>query len=194
MRKAKCYDLLVNQLQFNISERKGFHMGFEKQVVETYRRWENADQAVIATNIVSKLNDMGENTYELRVDALMKCTNTNRDAVCAWLNTSRENVKVPFIKLCMIADYMKVDIIKLMEGHFVGKYEEKFVITRVVGDKEKFLKYFGINEKEAALAYGEEISKTNTEGVIACYTAMFNKRGRMHGGNMRVYKVWNVKQ
>lgn len=70
-------------------------------------------------------------------------------------------------------------------------FEKKFAITKTVGNDEKILKYFGEDEKAAAMAYGAEVAKENTEGVIACIMARFDEDGNMKGSECEVFEVWN---
>lgn len=70
--------------------------------------------------------------------------------------------------------------------------ERKFAVTKVVGNREEVLKVFD-DDKQAALAYGAEVAKTNTEGVITCVKAPFADNGKMAvtGVNIEVFEVWD---
>lgn len=50
---------------------------------------------------------------------------------------------------------------------------KQFAVTRVNGNRETVLKLFGENEKATAIAYGSNIAKENTSGIIACVQALF---------------------
>ncbi|MCD7828052.1 MAG: DUF4205 domain-containing protein [Clostridiales bacterium] len=67
--------------------------------------------------------------------------------------------------------------------------ERKFAVIRVVGNDEEVLKVFD-DDKQAALAYGAEIAKNNTDGVIACVQAFFNEENKMCTSQFRVFEVW----
>lgn len=69
-------------------------------------------------------------------------------------------------------------------------FETKFAVTKTIGNKETFLKFFGEDEKEAAKKYGAEIAKTNTEGVITCLKAQFDEDNHMKDGKCEVFEVW----
>ncbi len=67
--------------------------------------------------------------------------------------------------------------------------KRKFAVTRIVGNDTEVLRVFG-DDKAAAIAYGAEIAKDNTSGVINCVYALFNDEGKMGTHVMRVYEVW----
>ena len=66
---------------------------------------------------------------------------------------------------------------------------KKFAVTRTIGNDEKVLKVFD-DDKESAIAYGAEVAKTNTEGVISCVQGLFNNEGKMCVNYLKVYEVW----
>ncbi len=70
-------------------------------------------------------------------------------------------------------------------------FEKKIAVTKSIGNDEKILKYFGEDEKSAALAYGAEVAKTNTDGVITCIMARFDENGNMKDGECEVFEVWD---
>lgn len=84
---------------------------------------------------------------------------------------------------------MNTDITKLLFG---GKdmFEKKFAVTKTVGNDEKILKYFGEDEKAEALAYGANIAKENSEGVISCILARFDRDGNKKNNECEVFEVW----
>lgn len=50
-----------------------------------------------------------------RVSLLAEVTDTgNIETVRAWFNRSRDNVKIPLLKLCRVSEYAKVDIIDIL--------------------------------------------------------------------------------
>ncbi|MGN0441628.1 MAG: hypothetical protein ACI4FO_02890 [Acutalibacteraceae bacterium] len=69
--------------------------------------------------------------------------------------------------------------------------ERKFAVTRVIGNDEVVLKLFGEDEKSAAIAYGAEIAKHNTSGVIACVQGVFDIERRKMSASSRVFEVWS---
>ena len=77
---------------------------------------------------------------------------------------------------------------------FGGKdmFEKKFAITRTVGNDETILKYFDEDEKAEALAYGADVAKENSEGVIACILARFDEDGNKENNECAVFEVWSI--
>lgn len=86
-----------------------------KIVLELYERWSEIDSDQIADNLRKALNDLGYSTHTGRMDALISVTKSSKHAVYAWINRGRGNVKVPFIKLCMISDGLDIDINRLLK-------------------------------------------------------------------------------
>lgn len=50
----------------------------------------------------------------LRLEKIIEITGSNKQTVYSWFNKSRGNVKIPFFKLCMIAEKLDVDIEELL--------------------------------------------------------------------------------
>ena len=69
-------------------------------------------------------------------------------------------------------------------------YQKKFAVTKVVGNDETILKFFKENEKEAAKAYGAEVAKNNSQGVISCILAWFDENNHIRNGECEVFEVW----
>lgn len=161
-----------------------------KNILELNKLWNDADSNTIADNVEDVLASCGYGTFASRMEKLVTITNSSKHAVYAWLNHGRTNVKIPFLKLCMIADALNTDITKLLSG---GKdmFEKKFAVAKTVGNDEKILKYFGEDEKAAALAYGAEVAKDNTDGVISCILARFDESGNKKNGECEVFEVWD---
>lgn len=72
----------------------------------------------------------------------------------------------------------------------MNMYEKRFAITRTVGNDEVVLKHFGENKKEAAMTYGAEAAKDNTEGIISCILTMIDTKSGKMSSVCRVYNVW----
>ena len=73
---------------------------------------------------------------------------------------------------------------------FEEKLEKKFVVARIHDNDIKVLKRFDLNDKDAAMAYGEKIARTNPVGTISCFTALVAKNGRVVQNEIRIYKSW----
>ena len=68
--------------------------------------------------------------------------------------------------------------------------QRQFAVTRVNGNEETVLKLFGENEKAAAIAYGAEVAKDNTSGIITCVQALFDVERKRMSSSCRVFEVW----
>lgn len=151
--------------------------------------WVRTDSNTITDNVENLLISNGCKTFSERWNKLTEITSSTKHAVYAWLNRGRTNVKIPFLKLCKIAEKYDVEINTLLTG---GKFmfEKKFAVTRTIDSKETVLRFFREDEKEAAMAYGAEVAKTNNKGVIACVLALFDENDNMKNYECKVFEVW----
>lgn len=83
-----------------------------KEYLSLTDKWEETNHMVIASN-VNKY--MIAKYPECKVRSVMhkklsEFTGSSTHATYAWMNKSREDVKVPIIKLCMIAEALNIDI------------------------------------------------------------------------------------
>ena len=69
-------------------------------------------------------------------------------------------------------------------------YQKKFAVVKVLQNKEIILKFFKEDEKEAAKAYGAEVAKTNTQGLITCILAWFDEDNHTRSRECAVFEVW----
>ena len=160
-----------------------------KYILTLNDKWNCTDSNVIADNVEEIMRAEGYDTLNSRLDKLMDITNSTKHAAYAWFNRGRKNVKIPFLKLCAIAEAFNVDIEELLKGE-KNMFEKKFAVTKTVGNNEVILKYFDENAKEEAKAYAAEVAKTNTEGVITCVLARFDADGHMKDGECEVFEVY----
>ena len=58
----------------------------------------------------AKQETISENVRKVLEEKFPEC-----QTVYAWMNKSRNNVKVPLIKLCMIANELDVDVLELLK-------------------------------------------------------------------------------
>lgn len=86
---------------------------FAAQVLQFNSQWENTNQSIIADNVekylYAKYPECKE-SYNIKMDKLMDITKSKKDSIYSWLNRSRENVKVPLLKLCMLAVALDVNV------------------------------------------------------------------------------------
>lgn len=151
--------------------------------------WYNTNSNVIINNVEDLLSTDGYTTPSKRINRLIEITGATKDAVYAWLNRSRNNIKIPFIKLCMIAGEYNIKVSKLLTGgNFM--FKRKFAVTKVVGNNEEIIKFFDENKKEEAIAFGANFAKTNKEGIISCILADFDENNHIKNNECRVFEVW----
>ncbi len=91
---------------------------FATKILKLNERWEDTDKVIIADNIeyyLSKTYLDCETSFNAKWEKLMEITGCKKQAVYAWLNRSRDNVKVPLLKLCQIAAAMGIDVENFLE-------------------------------------------------------------------------------
>ena len=79
-------------------------------------RWAKAKPDVISDNTIKFLGDIYPECKS-NVDKqakLMELTASSKHTVYAWINKSRNDVKIPLIKLCMIAETLNIDIYEFL--------------------------------------------------------------------------------
>ena len=84
------------------------------KILKLNRLWKELDSDVIMNNVEVVLSLKGYKSFSERTEKLAEITNSKLQTVYAWINRGRMDVKVPFIKLCMIANALNVDIEKLL--------------------------------------------------------------------------------
>lgn len=91
---------------------------FAAQVLQFNSQWENTNQSVIADNVekylYAKYPECKE-SYNAKMDKLIDITKSKKDSIYSWLNRSRENVKVPLLKLCILAVALDVNVGDFLE-------------------------------------------------------------------------------
>ena len=85
-----------------------------KNILELNKLWNEAGSNTIADNVEEMLENNGKTSYKAKIETLGEITNSSKHAVYAWLNHGRTNVKIPFLKLCMIADAFNISVIQLL--------------------------------------------------------------------------------
>lgn len=89
-----------------------------KEYLKLTKLWDATKQEIISENVRRILEEKVpecRNSFNAIWNELMKITNSNKHTVYAWMNRSRNNVKVPLTKLCMIADALDIDIMKFFK-------------------------------------------------------------------------------
>lgn len=94
-----------------------------RECLDLHALYESTPKEVIADNINRLFGYYDDarttsryNPTNKRTRVLCKITNTCRYTVLAWMNLSREDVKVPILKLCVIAEAFGVNITDLLSS------------------------------------------------------------------------------
>lgn len=81
--------------------------------------WEHTSKSTIVENVEKYLcikYPECKLSYKVKMEKMKEISGSQKDTVYAWLNLSRENVKVPFLKLCKIANALDVDIKDMLKN------------------------------------------------------------------------------
>lgn len=94
-----------------------------RECLELHTLYENTPKDVVAGNINrlfgyydSSRTTSPYNPTNKRTQILCKITGTCRYTVLDWMNLSRKNVRVPLLKLCVIAEVFGVNITDLLSS------------------------------------------------------------------------------
>lgn len=89
-----------------------------KQILQYHKKYEELDKTILVENIEKYLSvkypECSE-SFEHKMKKLEEITGAKRQAAYAWVNRGRKNIKIPFVKMCIIADALDIDIDKLLE-------------------------------------------------------------------------------
>lgn len=80
--------------------------------------WENTGKETIIANIEKYLYEkypQCSETYNSKMEKMVEISGSKKDSVYSWINKSRTKIKVPFLKLCRIANALDVDIGEMLE-------------------------------------------------------------------------------
>lgn len=83
------------------------------RILSANKQWEQTCKATIAENVEQYLYAKFpecKTSYKVKMEKLQEISGSQKNTVYAWVNRSREDVKVPFLKLCKIAKALDVDI------------------------------------------------------------------------------------
>ena len=85
-------------------------------IIELTDLWSKTEKEVVLDHITKLLESIGFDTVAAQRDYISKITGVSEHAVYAWFNRSREDVKIPLIKLCMIAKALNIDIKNIIKS------------------------------------------------------------------------------
>lgn len=112
-------DIIKNTIRHILWEGETLERMISSLILEYNKWWDNTDKSVMADNvekfIVKKYPECSE-TFESRWNKLTEISGSKSQTVYAWLNRSRKDVKIPFLKLCKIAVALGVDLADLLSG------------------------------------------------------------------------------
>lgn len=83
------------------------------KILSLNKLWEQTSKSTIAENVEEYLYAKFpecKKSYKVKMEKLQEISGSQKNTVYAWVNRSREDVKVPFLKLCKIAKALDVDI------------------------------------------------------------------------------------
>lgn len=89
-------------------------------ILKYNEQWEQTDKSVIADNVeeyICKKYPSCVDMFDYRWKKLVEISGAKEQTVYAWLNRSRKDVKIPFLKLCQIAVALDSDIAELLKAH-----------------------------------------------------------------------------
>lgn len=84
-----------------------------EKILLANKLWEQTSKSNIIENIEEYLYIKYPEckfSYKNKMERLQEISGSQKNTVYAWVNRSREDVKVPFLKLCKIAKALDVDI------------------------------------------------------------------------------------
>ena len=94
-----------------------------RECLELHALYESTPKEVVASNInrIFGYYDIERTTSRFnpgnkRTRVLCKITDTCRYTVLGWMNLSREDVRIPLLKLCVIAETFGVNITDLLSS------------------------------------------------------------------------------
>lgn len=85
--------------------------------------WDNTPKSVMVDNIERFLGystTFRGHKDNTRLKELEEMTESSRHTVNAWMNRSRENVKIPLLKLCKISEYLGITVEELLNSGTVN--------------------------------------------------------------------------
>lgn len=91
------------------------------EILYLEKQWNEMDSKALTENVKALLFNKGYTAYKERLNILMEITGLTKFAVAAWMNQSRKNVKIPFLKVCQIADHFQFDLYSILKEY---EYED----------------------------------------------------------------------
>lgn len=92
-------------------------MTITEEIIRLEKQWNEMSSKALTENVKAILISRGYTAYKERLNILMEITGSSKFAVGAWFNTSRNNVKIPFLKVCQIADFFNIDLYRVLNEY-----------------------------------------------------------------------------
>lgn len=90
-----------------------YNKQFAAEVLQFNKDWENTSKITIADNVEKYLYmkyPECQTSFNVKMEKLIEITKSKHQTVYSWINRSRENVKFPLLKLCMLAVDLGVNV------------------------------------------------------------------------------------
>jgi hypothetical protein len=100
-----------------IKQKRNKDMMIAEEILRLEKQWNEMDSTALTENIKAILISRDYAAYKDRINILMEITGSSKFAVGAWFNTSRNNVKIPFLKVCQIADFFNIDLYRVLNEY-----------------------------------------------------------------------------
>ena len=89
-------------------------MNKAREIVELESKWDKMDSVSLVDNVRSIMHHGGCSKYNDYCQSMMDITDSSKHTVEAWMNNSRKNVKIPFLKVCKLLSHYDADIQKVL--------------------------------------------------------------------------------
>lgn len=107
-----------------------------KEILELENKWQQMDSRSLIDNVRSILYCHNYVRYTDQYKVMMEITDSKKHTAEAWMNGGREDVKIPFLKLCKIVSYYGLDIDKVLIDYQceMENQEEryKYIYNRII--------------------------------------------------------------
>ncbi len=124
-------------------------MSLARDYIEITELWENTDKGFVIDNLERLAGyRIKGNNKTIKPDELARITNVTSHAVIAWFNRSRENVKIPLLKLCVLADYFNVDIRDFLTVKLTCSRDWNGMLAAYSIDSRQYAMFTTINEAD----------------------------------------------
>lgn len=96
------------------------------KILSLNKLWEQTDKVTIAKNVEEYLCTKYpecKTAHNIKMERLQEISGSQKNTVYAWVNRSRKDIKVPFLKLCKIADALDIDVKDMLVENNIDKFQ-----------------------------------------------------------------------